>query len=73
MQTTNETTTAQPEQTGRIWIGLNAETRCDVHAGHSLAAAITARPNASHHRTDLDDWVAITRAEAPCETCENRP
>lgn len=72
MQTT-KTTPAGPAPTDRVWVGINGEARCDVHAGHSLSAAITARPAASHHRTDLDDWEAFSRAEAPCETCPAQP
>lgn len=75
MQTTDQTTKttpAGPAPTDRIWIGVRGETRCDTHAGGYLSAEIAARPNARYQHTGLDDWVAVTRAEADCETCERQ-
>ncbi|MGJ9374366.1 hypothetical protein [Nesterenkonia sp. CF4.4] len=66
MQTTQP---APTQNTDRVWINANGETRCDVHAGHYLTTAINAAPHGGHHLTALADWVAATTAEATCETC----
>lgn len=66
MQTTRPTPTTE---TDRVWINVNGETRCDVHAGHYLTAAITAAPHGGRHLTALGDWLATTTDQATCETC----
>lgn len=66
MQTTHPTPTTK---TDRVWINGNGETRCDLHAGHYLTAAITAAPHGGRHLTALGDWLATTTDQATCETC----
>lgn len=54
---------------GRVWIHDAGLVYCTHHAGHYLAAEISAHPRRRLHFTERGSWERYDGGDIPCETC----